>query len=192
MRNGVICDYKTASIWKVRHNDFDDWHRQGMIYAWLLQNNGFVAKKCRFIALLKDHSKSDAARERAYPQNPVYVYEFPVTFADLLKINGFIRGKVQEYLRCMELPDDDIPSCSPEERWDKASVYAVMKPGRKSAVRLLENQTAAETMAAELGKGCYVEHRPGESVKCRSFCLCCRFCDYYQRYGKEAEVKTAA
>jgi hypothetical protein len=192
MRNGIICDYKTASVWKIKYNDFDDWYKQGMIYAWLLRNNGFAVEKCRFIALLKDHSKSDAAREYTYPNNPVYVYEFNVTFADLLKINGFIRGKVREYLRCLELSDDEIPPCSPEERWDKAAVYAVMKPGRKSAIRLFDNQVAAETMTAELGKGHYVEHRSGESVKCQSFCLCCRFCNYYQNCVKSVEVKTAA
>jgi hypothetical protein len=192
MRNGVICDYKTASVWKVKRGDFDDWYKQGMIYAWLLRNNGFAADKCRFIALLKDHSKSEAAREGRYPQNPVYVYEFDVTFAGLLKINAFILGKVREYARCAGLPDDGIPPCAPEERWDKAPVYAVMKPGRKSAVRLFDDRAAAETMAAELGGGHYAEHRPGESVKCQSFCLCRRFCDYYQNSVQAAEAKTAA
>lgn len=49
MKNGVICDYKTASVWKVKFNDFEDWYKQGMIYAWLLVKNGFKAEKCRFI-----------------------------------------------------------------------------------------------------------------------------------------------
>jgi hypothetical protein len=192
MKNGVICDYKTASVWKVKYNDFDDWYKQGMIYAWLLRNNGFAVEKCRFIALLKDHSKSDAARESRYPQNPVYVYEFAVRFADLLKINTYIRGKVREYLRCRELSDDGIPPCTPEERWEKAAVYAVIKPGRKTAVRLFDNQAAADTLAGELGKGHSVEYRPGESVKCQSFCLCRQFCGYSQNRVQAADGKTAA
>jgi hypothetical protein len=192
MKRGVICDYKTASVWKVKFNDFDDWYTQGMIYAWLLRKNGFAVEKCRFIALLKDHSRSEAARDRQYPVNPVYVYEFDVTFTNLLKIDAFIRNKVKEYIRCRELSDDAIPPCAPEERWDKASKYAVMKQGRKSAVRLVDDKTAAEIMAAELGKGHYVEHRPGESVKCQSFCVCCQFCNYYQACVKAADVKAAA
>jgi hypothetical protein len=192
MKRGVICDYKTASVWKVIHDDFDDWYRQGMIYAWLLRKNGFAAGKCRFIALLKDHSKSDAVRKYRYPKNPVYVYEFDVTFANLMRTDAFIRNRVKEYLRRLELADDGIPPCTPEERWDRASVYAVMKPGRKSAVRLLDEKAEAETMAAKLGKGHYVEHRPGESVRCQSFCLCRRFCDYYRNCVNTAEVRTAA
>jgi hypothetical protein len=192
MKHGVICDYKTASVWKVKFNDFDDWYTQGMIYAWLLRKNGFAVEKCRFIALLKDYSKSEVIRDRQYPVNPVHVYEFDVTFTNLIRIDAFIRNKVKEYVRCRELADDAIPPCAPEERWDKASKYAVMKQGRKSAVRLLDDKTAAEIMAAELGKGHYVEHRPGESVKCQSFCLCCRFCNYYHDCVKTADVKAAA
>jgi hypothetical protein len=50
MKHGLIDDYKTASVNKVKFKNFNDWYLQGMIYAWLLTN------KCRFISLLKDHS----------------------------------------------------------------------------------------------------------------------------------------
>jgi hypothetical protein len=192
MQNGIICDYKTASIWKVKFNDFDDWYNQGMIYAWLLAKNGFTVKKCRFIALLKDHSKSESIRDYQYPKNPVYVYEFDVTFLNLLKIEKFIKDKVREYVRCSALEDKDIPPCTPDERWDKATKYAVKKEGRKTAVRLLDDATDAETMAAELGKGHYVEKRLGESTKCLGYCLCCEHCNYYQSLLKTSEEKAAA
>jgi hypothetical protein len=37
MQNGTIRDYKTASVHKVKFNDFNDWYLHGMIYAWLLE-----------------------------------------------------------------------------------------------------------------------------------------------------------
>jgi hypothetical protein len=178
MANGIICDYKTASVYKVKFGDFNDWYLQGMIYAWLLTRNNFPVKKCRFIALLKDHSKTDAMRDHQYPQNPVYVYEFPVTAESLFKIGAFIRMKVDAYKYHAALSDDDIPPCLPVERWDRPAKYAVKKEGRKTAVRLFDDETEAESLAAEFGKGHYVEHRPGESVKCQSFCLCNKFCNY--------------
>ena len=52
MENGVINDWKTASVWKVQFNDFKDWRAQGLTYAWLLQQSGLEVKKCRFVALL--------------------------------------------------------------------------------------------------------------------------------------------
>ena len=62
MKEGVVADYKTASVWKVKFRDFEDWRRQGLIYAWLLKQNGFPISRRRFIALLKDHSKTEASR----------------------------------------------------------------------------------------------------------------------------------
>jgi len=179
LAKGIICDYKTASVNKIKVGDFSEWRLQGLIYAWLLRKNGLKAERCRFIALLKDHSKIEAVRDRRCPQNPVYVYEFPVTLTDIMKIDRYIRDKIEEYVRCQALADDEIPACSATERWEKAPKYAVMKTGRKSAVRLLDDQSEADRMADKKGKGHFVSYRPGESTKCRHYCLCCQFCDFY-------------
>ena len=180
MKNGIICDYKTASVVKVKFADFTDWYLQGMIYAWLLTKNNFPVNKCRFIALLKDHSKTDSLRERDYPKDPVYIYEFPVTPQGLFKIGIFIKNKVAEYKRCISLPDNEIPPCSPEERWERPPKFAVMKDGLKRAVRLFDRRDDADLLAETKGGNHYVEYRQGESIKCRSYCPCNRFCNFYQ------------
>ena len=54
----TLHDFKTASVWKVQFEDFEDWRKQGLIYAWLMGKCGAEVKRCEFIALLKDHSKS--------------------------------------------------------------------------------------------------------------------------------------
>jgi hypothetical protein len=191
MRNGVIGDYKTASVNKVKFNGFTDWYTQGMIYAWLLAKNNFPVKRCRFIALLKDHSKTEASRDSQYPKDPVHVYEFPVTAMGLFKIGSFIKNKLNEYKRCAALADDAIPPCSPEERWDRPPKFAVMKNGLKRAVRLFDDRDAADRLAAEKGTGHYVESRQGESIRCQSYCLCCRFCNFYHDNAKTSTVDTS-
>jgi len=180
MKGGVISDYKTASVNKIRFGDFSDWYMQGMIYAWLLTRNNFPAERCRFIAVLKDHSKTDALRDRSYPQKPVYVYEFPVTPEGLFKTGNFIRGRVSEYLKYRETHDDEIPVCSAEQRWERPAKYAVMKEGRKTAVRLFDDRDEAEAKMVECGVGHSIVRRAGVSVKCQSYCLCRRFCNYAQ------------
>jgi hypothetical protein len=197
MSEGIIDDYKTASVTKVKFGDFTDWYLQGMIYAWLLVKNNFPVKLCRFISLLKDHSKTDAMRDYQYPQNPVYVYKFPVTNKDLFKIGIYIKNKVEDHQRCINLLDKEIPPCSPEERWERPPVYAVKKPGLKRAVRLFDRREDATLLAQTKGENHYVEYRQGESVKCRSYCLCNRFCNFYQESvlsadQEPAEEKTAA
>jgi hypothetical protein len=189
MATGTICDYKTASVNKIKFNDFTDWYLQGMIYSWLLTRNKFPVERCRFITLLKDHSKTEASRDYQYPKNPVYVYEFPVTAKGIFETGAFIRNKVGVYENYREAADDDIPPCNPEERWDRPSKYAVKKEGRKTAVRLFDAKEEAEQKAAELGVGHFVEHRPGESLKCRHYCLCCNFCNYYNEVVLYQPVK---
>ena len=153
MATGVIADYKNTSVFKVKaglqkdadgkEQGFPEWKRQGLIYAWLLQKSGLPATKCRFIALLKDHSMTEAARDRSYPQSPVYVYDFDVTKEDLEEIEKFIMKKVFQYELFCSTEDDNIPECSENERWAKKDVYAVKKEGRKTAVKLYDTQEEA-------------------------------------------------
>lgn len=184
MENGVINDWKTASVWKVQFNDFSDWRRQGLTYAWLLQQSGLDVKKCRFVALLKDHSKTKAKTDSSYPQSPVFIYEFDVTAADMEETAARILAKVQEIESAYKLDDDAIEPCSAEERWADGEKWAVMKNGRKSAVKVFDNQLDADAMAGEMGNAYYVEHRPAISRKCGDYCKCKEFCNFYKAMNK--------
>lgn len=184
MENGVINDWKTASVWKVQFNDFSDWRRQGLTYAWLLQQSGLEVKKCRFVALLKDHSKTKAKNDSSYPQSPVFIYEFDVTAADMEETAARILTKVQEIESAYKLDDDDIEPCSEEERWADGEKWAVMKNGRKTALKVLDNQLDADAMAGEMGNAYYVEHRPAISRKCGEYCNCKDFCNFYKAMNK--------
>ncbi|MCQ2076106.1 MAG: hypothetical protein MJZ20_03590 [Bacteroidaceae bacterium] len=184
MENGIINDWKTASVWKVQFNEFTDWRRQGLTYAWLLQQSGLEVKKCRFIALLKDHSKTKAQNDRSYPQSPVYIYEFDVTPEDIAETRDRILNKVLEIESAYRFTDDAIEPCSAEERWADGEKWAVMKNGRKSAVKLFDNQLDADAMAGELGNSHYVEYRPAISRKCSEYCDCKDFCNFYKAMNK--------
>ena len=184
MERGIINDWKTASVWKVQFADFADWRAQGLTYAWLLTKSGLEVKKCRFVALLKDHSKTKAKHDASYPQSPVFVYEFDVTAEDLAATEARIISKVTEIENAYKLGDDDIEPCTLEERWADGEKYAVMKNGRKTAVKLFDNQQDAEAYAGELGNSHYVEHRPAVSRKCEDYCSCCDFCNLYKSMHK--------
>ena len=184
MENGVINDWKTASVWKVQFNDFSDWRRQGLTYAWLLQQSGLEVKKCRFVALLKDHSKTKAKNDSSYPQSPVFIYEFDVTAADMEETAARILTKVQEIESAYKLDDDAIEPCSAEERWADGEKWAVMKNGRKTAIKLFDNSADADAMAGEMGNAYYVEHRPAISRKCGDYCACKDFCNFYKAMNK--------
>lgn len=180
LERGIIFDWKTASVYKVMKDDFSDWYRQGMTYAWLLKKNGLDVRRCRFIALLKDHSKSKAKFDASYPQSPVFVYEFEITPEELEQAGKRIAAKVAEIEAAQQAADDDIAPCSAEERWADGDKWAVMKNGRKSAVRVFDSEADAEACAGELGNSYFVEHRPAVSRKCADYCLCRDFCNFYK------------
>lgn len=180
----TIVDWKTASVWKVQFNDFSDWYKQGLVYAWLMKKSGLNVKRCKFIALLKDHSKSKARQSAEYPQSPVYVYQFDVTDKALKEIEDFINKKVWEIELAEKLPDYKLIPCTEEERWATADKWAVMKDGRKTALKLCDSEAEAEEYKATKG-GDYIEFRQGESKKCLDgYCNCRNFCPFYQNMKK--------
>lgn len=184
MANEILYDYKTTSAWKVVFKNFEDWFMQGMIYSWLLSLKGLKVKKCKFVAILRDWSESESIKKPDYPKSPVYTYEFDVTDADLVDVEHFIRAKVDMVSKNKEIADDDIPVCQPDERWAEPTKYAVMKEGRKTAIKVFEDESEADGYAKELGEKHYIETRPGKDKKCTRYCSCCEFCNYYrEHYG---------
>ena len=183
LKNEILVDWKTASIWKVTYQDFDDWKKQGLIYSWLMKQNGLTVKKCRFIALLKDHSKSKARIDASYPQSPVYIYEFDVTEKDLAEIETFIKEKVKQFEVAETLVDEKLTPCTKEERWEDKDRYAVMKEGRKTAIKLFDSKEEAEQNMKALG-GTYIEERKAEPKKCNDYCTCRAFCPFWKSLNK--------
>ena len=180
MERGIINDWKTASVYKVMKADFSDWYKQGMTYAWLLKQNGLEVRRCRFIALLKDHSMTKAETDSSYPQAPVFIYEFEITPEELEQTGARITAKVKDIEAAELMSDDDIEPCTAEERWADGDKWAVMKNGRKTAIRVFDTKIDAENCAGELGNSHYVEHRPAVSRKCGKYCLCKDFCNFYR------------
>jgi hypothetical protein len=189
LENETIYDWKTASTWKVQFNDFSDWDKQGLIYAWLMKQNGLNVKEVKFVALLKDHSKSKARKDMEYPQKPVVVHTVKVTEEALKEIEAFINLKVRQFEIAETLVDEKLTPCTKEERWESPAKYAVMKTGRKTALKLCDSEEEAKDYIKNNfinGRGgeISIEHRAGESKKCADYCSCKDFCPFYKSLNK--------
>ena len=191
MEKEIIEDWKTTSVWKVIKQNFDEWKAQGLTYAWLIRKAGLNVQKCRFIALLKDHSKAEAKRKPDYPQKPVYIYQFDVTDADIEATEQRIINKIKSVTEAYKMQDDEIPPCTPEERWATETKYAVMKEGRQTAVKLCDDMQSAEAYMANLPPKHYIQVRPGEDRRCQEYCPCAEFCNYYHEHVEQKEVQSA-
>lgn len=191
---GTVTDYKTASVWKVNFGEkdptqFDDWRKQTLIYCWMLRQIGFEAKRGEIVALLKDHSKTKA-KIGEHPAHPVYRIGWDFSDEQIAECGEWLKARFEEIAAAEQLPDDQLPMCTEAERWHRADKWAVMKEGRKTAVRLYESEDEANARADQenaTGKGkFYVVHRPGEDPKCMDYCSACQFCDHYRKLTEEA------
>lgn len=181
-----ITDYKTCSVWKVVFGDYSDWRRQLLIYAYMLKSIGFEVNSAEIIAIIKDHSKRDAKFKADYPKLPVTKITFRFSDKDFAEIESWLQEKFAEIKRCESLSDDELPLCTPEERFNSGDKFAVMKKGRKTALRVLDTEDEAETWKEENG-GDFIEVRKGEDKKCLDYCNACKFCSHYLEITKEVK-----
>lgn len=179
----TVTDYKTGTTWKVIFDDWEDYRKQLLMYAYMLNTIGFDCRRGEIVMLLKDHSKTKAKTDSSYPQEPVYVKKFDFTDEDLKNVETFIYRKFEEIKRCETLSDEELPVCSAEERWHKGDTYAVMKEGRKSALKLCvsEEEAKAYIQSKGLDKKHYIEFREGKDGKCEEYCTVKNHCPFYKK-----------
>ena len=179
----VITDYKFTSAWALRQ-DKPEWEAQQNIYAWLVSKvKERPVKAVRICALIRDWSRREAQNKADYPQAPVQVIELPLW--PLEKTEAYIRERIELHREAKVKNDwgEDLPSCSEDERWLRGTTYAVKKEGRKTAVRVFDDEEQAKALAEEV-KG-FVEIRKGEAVRCTgNFCGVNQWCKQYQSTTK--------
>lgn len=187
----TITDYKTCSVWKIIFGDYEDWRRQTLIYCYMLRKIGFDASNAEIVALMKDHSKRDAKIKANYPQLPVQKISFKFTEDDFSECEAWLIGRFAEIAEAEDVPDCMLPMCTPEERFNSGDKFAVMKKGRKTALRVMDSLEEANDWMAMNG-GDEIVIRKGEDKKCVDYCSVCNFCDYYQdNYTNKEEIENA-
>lgn len=170
-RDLTLWDWKTVSVWEIIHGLKKDREEQLNILRVLLEVNGRTVAAIKVGCIIRDWSKSKASSDPGYPQSQFQ--EFTVPLWDHAVAVRFILDKIRER-------QGEPRECTDEDRWAKPDTWAVMSNGRKSAHRLLESEELAEQWMAENKKGDHIVHRPGESVRCQSYCSASAFCPQFQ------------
>ena len=183
----TVTDYKTCSVWKVVYDDWEEYRKQLLMYAWAFRKMGFEVEKGQIVAVIKDHSKTKAKVDITYPQYPVYIKQFDFTNKDFEEIEKFIVKNFEEIKKYENTEDDKLPICSEEARWNDGDKYAVKKKRNKRALRVYDTLQEAEEHLKQ-DESLELEIRKGEDRKCLEYCSCCKFCNYYnENYGGKTE-----
>lgn len=184
MEEEMLGDYKVTTVYKYLLGDNEHYRFQLLTYAYLLRKNGFPCKGGRIYQIFRDWQRSKAKFDKSYPQKPVNVITFRFYDKDFTYIENEIQQRLANIHKYEDFADDEIPICSKENRWATDDKFAVMKKGRKSAMRILNSKEEAEEWMKNNG-GEFIQERPAESRKCVDYCSCCEFCNFWrENYGQ--------
>jgi len=180
-----IDDYKCTSAYSFILGDKPEWTQQINVNAAIYRENGFPVERGRIFAILRDFMRSKTLSDPDYPKIPFQTVEIPMwPHGDAIK---FIADRVNLHEQAKTLPDDALMPCTDAERWKKPTTYAVMKEGRKSAVRVLD--TIEEARGYMFDYDCDTKHsiveRKGEAVRCAGYCNAAPFCQQLKREGNQ-------
>jgi len=180
--DGTISDYKVTSAWSVLFGSrIPDWESQLNVYAFLFRQESIEVNQLQVVAILRDWSRKKAYEDMAYPQGMITVV--PIRLWTYDEQYEYIMDRVEGFESYKDVPDDELPFCTDEERWKDPAKFAVMKNGRKSALRVLDSEGAARQYLDEKCDGdpkCYIEKRPSVARRCADYCAAAPFCNQYQ------------
>lgn len=180
-----IRDYKTTSAWAVM-NEKIEWEQQLNIYAWLVEaNKRVVVDSLGIVAIIRDWSRREAAKNEDYPQSPVK--ELPIKLWSYEDRQNFIEDRLVAHSEAEFAldADEDLPDCTPEEMWEKPSVWAVRKVGNVRAKSLHNTEEEANAALEAAGKGFEIEYRPGERTRCANFCPVSNWCQQWRAFQEK-------
>lgn len=177
-----INDYKLTSVYSVMTEKWE-WEAQLNMYAYLMRvTKGRRVSSLKIVAILKDWNRKQGAFKPDYPEAPIVMVDIPLW--DDAKQKEYIEGRVALFQRNEAALDkgEAVDYCTNEERWLRGESWAVMKKGRKSAVKLFDNESDAEDWVKrqEDGANLHVSHRSGEAVRCAgNYCGVAQWCRQY-------------
>lgn len=167
IEGGHLQDYKFTSVWAVKGDTKEEWINQLNLLRLLAMREGIEINRLGIVAILRDWAKSKS-KQADYPPHQVAPIDIPVW--PIAQTESYLLERVKAH------QDANPPVCTDKERWKRDDVWAVMKKGRASAVKLHYSALPASAHAAELGAGHSVTHRPGEYHRCMEYCSVSHAC----------------
>lgn len=172
--SGIVVDIKSTSVWKYMLGDGEDYIKQMSIYKWL--NPELINKPGGYICyIFTDWSKQKARQDTSYPQHRIQWKEFLLDD----NIEEWLDKKTKAIRYAESLSDDELPDCTPEERWEKPTVWKYYKgASRDRATKVYDNEHEAYERMKKDG-GAVIEFK-GESTGC-TYCSYTNLCNQYKK-----------
>ena len=194
-RDGHLIDFKVTSAWsvvKALTEGKAEWENQLNVLDFLCRKNPkdlinykteIKVKRLSIMAILRDWSKIQTMKSDNYPRKQVAM--IPIRRWTEEEQDSYVKERIKIHQNAEKV--SELPLCTATERWHRDDKFAVMKSGRKSAVRLLDTRQLAldflKSQGMVEGKGCSIVERKGEDVRCQHYCNVNQFCSHYMKVG---------
>lgn len=190
IKGGVLQDYKVTSVWTKIFDSWKDWQDQLNCYALLLSEAGHKVDKIQVVMIYRDWSATMSERNANYPDQQVEVLDLPLWAEQ--ETREFIATRLQQFVMCLD-GQDTPPDCTSTEMWEQPTKYALMKEGRKTAIKVCDNYAEVIDFmrdkyplgikdTGDLVDPYYVDTRPGKRTRCEKYCNASPWCSQYQDY----------
>ena len=198
VNDNTLVDVKTCKTWKLIFDpEMKEWVEQQNIYAWMLKKSGINIGSLNILAIFLDWQEGMIVRSKKYPREPMQI--FPLEIWPEEKTEDFIKEKLDTHLMCEGLDDDNLPPCTPEERWERfpegvTKKFAIMKSAKAArAARVLTTKKDAIEFcktSKNLSSESFVEIRYAQRTRCDKYCNVNSRCNHYQTYLKDIRNDT--
>jgi len=174
-----LIDVKSTSVWTYIYNSKEeDYKKQLSIYRWLAIQNGYnVGIKAKIWMVFTDWSHSRSLNNDDYPDTRIAIKEVELWPAE--QTLQYIGKRITALDKAFHQEQKDMPRCTDEELWADEDTWAVMKDGRKSAVKIHTDHEEAKVQLKTLDEKHSIEFRPGKVKRCK-YCTARKFCDQYK------------
>ena len=183
--DGIIYDWKTVSVWSLIFLDdakLAEYVSQLNAYAYFYRKAGMEVKGLKIVMIMRDWQKSKSTFDVNYPASQVKVLNIPLFSQE--QTEQYLKTRINYLMSFKDVPDNELPLCSKAYRWAKPSKWALMKKGRKSAIKLFDNEEEASNALTDSNQ--YVEERKADEWKRCEYCSARAFCNQTQFIEKPA------
>ena len=165
----TLYDVKTVSAWNLVGDTKKSWIHQLNVLADLMIENDWSVKRLAIVAICRDWSAKQAREIDNYPNSSIAVIEIPLW--SINERHSYIKQQLNRHFK-------EKHYCTPEERRQSEDKWAVMKEGRKNALKLFDSDEEAMSYIEDLidPTKSFVQYRKGSPKRCWTYCNVQKFC----------------
>lgn len=185
---GRVEDFKSTSVYSyITGRTSNAYVEQGSIYRWL-HPDIITADTLAINYIFTDWSVAKTYSDPDYPKSRLETVTYPLMPLD--QTEAFISNKLRSINSLLNAPQDMLPECTPEELWQKPTVYKYYKDPAKTTRSTKNFTTAAEAYArlAKDGNVGTVKEVIGDIIRCK-YCDAVNVCEQAHKYIAEGTLK---